>query len=156
MTEKHRTSTLKVIAPRSTPEGVLKSLKQKGSRITKVRKALIEILAATKTPLSVPELLPLLETQDLPVNKTTVYRELDFLLEEKVVIELDLLDGAKRYEILHPDHHHHHLVCTDCGAIECVEMHHDLDEIESRIASSHKFKVTSHLLEFFGLCSKCQ
>lgn len=155
MTTSTPKSRLPIVTPSVTTDGVITSLKEQGFRITKVRKALVELLVTSKTPTSVQELLPKLAAQDLPVNKTTVYRELDFLLENQVIIELDLLDGAKRYEILHPNHHHHHLVCTGCGNIECVEMHHDLDEIEARIATSHQFKVSSHVLEFFGLCSKC-
>jgi Fur family transcriptional regulator, ferric uptake regulator len=146
---------LKIVRPAADTATVVDALKGQGFRITKVRRALLDILTTASHPMSVPELLPALAKCDLMVNKTTVYRELDFLLENQIVLELDLLDGAKRYELLQPDHHHHHLVCTKCGMIECVEMHHDLDEIEARIATNHKFKVSSHVLEFFGLCEKC-
>lgn len=140
---------------KTTGKDLLSLLTDSGHRVTKVRKALLEILASLSTPLTVPQLLEALKQQSLPVNKTTVYRELEFLMAQKVVLEVDLLDGAKRYEIKEAGSHHHHLVCTSCRAIQCVEMHQDLDSLEQKICKKHKFKITSHVLEFFGICESC-
>ena len=130
-------------------------LREEGFRITKVRRAILEIFAAHAHPLSALELIATLKERDLPVNKTTVYRELDFLLENKVISELDLLDGMKRYELLHAGHHHHHIVCTRCKKIQCIEMNNDLDDLERSIQRRYRFKVSAHVLEFFGICSVC-
>lgn len=129
-------------------------LKSSGERITKVRRLTIEVLVALKRPLSVSELLFNYKQHDLAVNKTTAYREIDFLLLRKIVREIDLLDGMKRYELIGDDHHHH-LVCTDCKQVRCVEMKHDLDHVERMIKRRHGFSVKSHVLEFFGLCKEC-
>ncbi len=142
----------------STPSkatALLQELRERKFRITKVREAVIELLCESLQPLSAPELLGALGQRSLPVNKTTVYRELDFLVDNKVVSEIDILDGTKRYEVVPPDHHHHHLVCTECGKIQCVEMEHDLDAIERKIQRSYKFRIDSHVLEFFGRCASC-
>ncbi len=133
----------------------LEQLRSLGFRITNVRRGLIEIFGTTQQPLSAIQILNFLKDRSLDVNKTTVYRELDFLMANEVISELDLLDGMKRYELRHANHHHHHLVCTSCQKIQCVEMNNDLDEVESRIKSRYHFNVKVHVLEFFGLCSKC-
>ncbi len=69
---------------------------------------------------------------------------------------LDTIDGKKRYEVLGEHEHHHHMICTTCRAIRCVEMANDLDTLEAEIFTKFKFKVESHTLEFFGVCQKCQ
>jgi Fur family ferric uptake transcriptional regulator len=133
----------------------LDHLKSRGFRITNVRRVVMEIFSAASQPISALQLLSSLKERSLNVNKTTVYRELEFLMLNKVISELDLLDGMKRYELLHADHHHHHLVCTSCQKIQCVEMNNDLDEIEALIKRRYQFHVKAHVLEFFGVCSNC-
>lgn len=146
--------TLSVVNDRAASK--LETLKSNGFRLTKVRKALVEILGQNISPLSAIELLELLKNYDLAVNKTTVYRELEFLLNNKVILELDLLDGMKRYELIDEGHHHHHLVCTSCRKIQCIGMKNDLDHLEQNISQQYSFHIESHVLEFFGRCLACQ
>lgn len=137
-------------------ELLLESLKSRGHRMTKVRRAMLEILCKSKVPMAAAELILALNRRSLEVNKTTVYREIDFLQEQKIVREIDLMDGKKRYEVQGEHDHHHHMICTSCKAIRCMEMHHDLDALEAQILEKFHFKVTSHTLEFFGVCQSCR
>lgn len=135
-------------------EAVFEDLRGRGFRLTPSRKAIITMILDTAQPLSAPEILGKLKTVRRSVNKTTVYRELDFLAAQRVISEIDILDGTKRYEAF-STHHHHHLVCTSCKAIECVEVCGDLKPLEKRIRNSHNFLITGHVLEFFGVCRRC-
>ena len=137
-------------------EDILNTIRHNGNRITKVRRALIKIFCDCTSPKTALELQALLKKARLVVNKTTVYRELEFLLTQNIIGEIDLIDGMKRYELKIGQGHHHHLVCTTCNTIKCVEMEHDLDKLERRIERKHGFIVTSHVLEFFGQCQDCQ
>ena len=134
---------------------ILEQLQQGGNRLTKVRRAVVELVCRHKSPLSAAEIITALKRRSLEVNKTTVYREIHFLLEKRILREVDLLEGMKRYEILDESGHHHHMICLKCRSIQCIEMGHDLDAIEAQIFKSHDFKVLSHTLEFVGLCGKC-
>lgn len=137
------------------PEALVTQLKEKGFRITKARKAILEILISAERPLSAQEIGMLLERRTLSANKTTIYRELDFLVAQRSISQVDLLDGVKRYEPLHLGHHHH-LVCTRCRGIQCVKICGDLKALERTIGAAHGFTVESHTLEFFGICSGCR
>jgi len=88
----------------------------------------------------------------LSVNKTTVYRQLEKYVAEGKIIEVELGDGKKRFELKNLDHHHH-LICDVCGCIEDIELNEGglMDEINKK----SKFKVEKHSLEFFGVCNKC-
>jgi len=134
---------------------ILQSLQRKGHKLTKVRKAIIQMLLAGRSPCAAPEMLARLADLGLAVNKTTVYRELLFLKERKVITELEFGEGKKRYELM-PKDHHHHLVCVSCKKIEDIPLHKDLDREEQAIAKQKRFKILNHSLEFFGLCAKCQ
>src|SRR3990167_4015653 len=45
---------------------------------------------------------------------TTVYRSLESLVGLGLVQAVDFGDGEKRYELVEPGEHHHHLVCQRC------------------------------------------
>lgn len=137
-------------------QDVLSNIRQKGFRLTKVRRAVLKALSEKKTPLSAMQVSESLRKLNILVNKTTVYREIEFLHSQGIIREIDLLDGKKRYELLIEDNHHHHAVCNSCNEIQCIEMERDLDALENHIFSEHGFKVLSHALEFFGICKKCQ
>lgn len=141
----------------ATEEELIQELRRRGHRITKVRQEMVKILVKHERvhPVSVADMLHALEERSLSVNKTTVYRELEFLIGEKMVREVDLLEGWKRYEVITSGDHHHHLVCTRCSAILCVDMHEDLAALEMEIGKRFNFRIQSHQLEFFGRCDSC-
>ena len=134
---------------------ILERLKSRGYRLTRARKAIIEILLGSRQPLDVNAVRVLLTEKNLNVNKTTVYRELDFLKGENLIREIQLGDGKRRYEVLGDDHHHH-LVCMNCDMVECVELERCMEEEERRIFEKSSFRAINHSLKFFGLCAKCQ
>jgi Fe2+ or Zn2+ uptake regulation protein len=125
-------------------------------RNTQVRKSLLKLLSKNKEPISVQEILADFLKENLVVNKTTVYRQISSLLKDSVVREIRLNDRSVRYELVDKDDHHHHLVCLKCKKIEEISFKEDLERQERIIAQDKKFKVLSHTLEFFGVCSKCQ
>ncbi|MFX6011468.1 transcriptional repressor, partial [Acinetobacter baumannii] len=55
---------------------------------------------------------------------TTVYRSLEALEKLDLVQSVDIGDGERRYEVIEPGEHHHHIICTDCHSSvhldECV------------------------------------
>jgi len=88
------------------------------------------------------------------VNISTVYRTLDLLKQLGLVTETDFGDGRLRY---HPvvKGHHHHLVCTGCGAVT------DLDEsalarLQDVLLNRYSFAADLRHLAIFGLCEKCK
>ena len=139
--------------PRSSTK--LTQLRAAGHRITKVREAVMTIFETATEPPSADEIISALKRRRISVNKTTVYRELDFLLAKQLIREIDLLEGKKRYELFDGSHHHH-LVCLECRTIQCIEMDNDLDAVEKDLLKNAGFEVKSHTLEFFGVCARCR
>ena len=63
-------------------------------------------------------------------------------------------DGQTRYEAAVGRHHHDHLICTRCGTI--VEFENDRIEALQDAGAPARLRVTSHKMELYGLCQKCQ
>lgn len=126
----------------------------KHDRITPARMATCAYFETQSEPVDYGQVLNYLKDNNVSVNKTTVYRQLDYLLQKGLIRELDFGEGKKRYELAKG--HHHHLICVNCNDIQCVEIKEDFEDQEIEIGKKTNFKISGHRLEFFGLCSACQ
>lgn len=131
------------------------ALRTQGHKITKNRTAILEYLSHKEKPISAEEILEHIKSEHQDVHKTTIYRELFFLLEHDFIKEIEFGDGKKRYEIAINRPHHHHIVCVNCKKVEDIPLEKELEEQENRIEEITNYKLTSHMLEFFGLCPNC-
>ena len=136
-------------------EELFYTIKRYRLRLTKTRRALVELFVATRTPLSVPRLLDELAAMTIHVNKTTVYRELKRLAAIGIVKSVQLQDRKQYFELATSDHHHH-FVCIECDEVEDILFDEfDLARQEETLARKKGFSVFRHSLEFFGLCKMC-
>lgn len=132
---------------------ILNQLKQEGFRSTKVRQALLEILWSETCLLSLIEIQQRLRARKLRPNRSTLYRELKFLTEKKI-LNKNSIAGKDLYEL--PRDHHHHLVCVECGELTKVELESHLREEEKKLEKQFGFRIARHELEFYGVCEGCQ
>ncbi|MFQ5493355.1 MAG: Fur family transcriptional regulator [Candidatus Dojkabacteria bacterium] len=134
---------------------VLELIKTKKFRLTKPRKQIIEYIWGSDQPVSPVQIASSLRAS---VDKATVYRTLEFLVDLKLIESNVYEDKIVRYEKT-IDKHHHHLVCKNCGSIEHIaskrlEKHLKLRQLA--LSKRHSFTVTDHVLEFYGKCRNCK
>jgi len=123
---------------------------------TKIRQFVLSALSESKYPLSSLELYNLVLAQNLECDRSTIYRQLDKLVKENLILELDLMDGKKRYEIK-KQNHHHHLICNNCKKAICITLpENSLEQLIILPIMENGFTITSHILEFFGVCRDCK
>lgn len=137
----------------SSVEHILDTLRNQGFRITKTRKSIISAFVLSKKPLSAPKLEQKLSVFGHRVNKTTIYREIEFLLEQNIIQKVRLDFESDLYE-LSARPHHHHVICTECGLIEDVKIRQE-KAILASVESQTSLSITDHALEFYGLCTQC-
>ncbi len=126
---------------------------KKGLKNTEARSAVVMVLSNTNEPLDVSGIKSELEKLDIKVDQATVYRILNTFYEKGIIKRIEIGEGKYRYEI--EKDHHHHLICTNCGRIEDIEI--DLSsDFDKEIEKKNGFLVKSHSLEFFGICKNCQ
>jgi Fur family ferric uptake transcriptional regulator len=124
-----------------------------GGRLTKIKKAIIDVLSENRCLLSKQVLVEKLKTKKIKPDRSTVYRELQFLTKNRVIIK-NTITGTDYFEITQDCHHH--LVCMGCNSINRVEIGNYLEKQEKQIAKQNKFNIINHSLEFYGYCHKCQ
>jgi len=128
----------------------------KDTRLTKGSQKVLQALAKVKNLATAQAIHAQLRDQgdDAP-GLTTVYRSLESLVGIGMVQSVELGDGEKRFELVEPGEHHHHLVCERCK--ECIHLEKCfVEEIEAAVRSRYGFEITNHILELFGVCKKCR
>jgi Fe2+ or Zn2+ uptake regulation protein len=134
---------------------ILDYLKVKGYKSSSIRAEILSLLLESRSQLSTVEIINNLSAKSLKPNKTTVYRELDMLVQESVIGQINA--GEKKLYELKPDlGHHHHLICTSCQIVDCVKIPENFHQMEDDMSQKLGFKIKNHIMEFFGECGKCQ
>ncbi len=138
-------------------------LKKKGLKVTNQRLLVLEVLSGNRDRHMTAEDIYELVKEDYPdIGLATIYRTVQLLLEMQLVDRINLDDGCVRYEIgqnlyedAHGKHHHHHLVCKECGKV--LPFKDDLlEELERHIEEETGFHVLDHELKFYGQCRECR
>src|SRR3989339_2180101 len=124
-----------------TIEKIYNQIKAQGFKLTKTRQAIIALLFNTCPPLSATDIALELKKNKINKNRTTIYRELCFLLEHQIANKIQLGENNPRYEI--SPEHHHHLICRKCGQIKRITLEKHLHKQEEKIYKKNKFKVLS-------------
>lgn len=132
------------------------ALRTQGHKITKNRTAILSFLSSQEKPITAEDILTHIQEEHQAVNKTTIYRELFFLLEHNFIKEVEFGDGKKRYEIAINRPHHHHIVCVNCRRVEDIPLDQEFEDQKEKIEHATGFTVSSHMLEFFGVCKNCK
>lgn len=129
-------------------------LRDSDLKVTPARLAILKLLERTETPVDVASIITYLDKHAIKTDPATVFRIMNIFTERGIAKQIQLLEGKTRYELA-ANADHHHLVCTKCGDIQDIS-DCNIDGLEKDIEKKKQFKVTSHSLEFFGLCSNCQ
>lgn len=124
------------------------------TRDTRQKRALAAALADADGFRSAQDLFAELRARGETVGLTTVYNQLRALAEAGQIDTLRTEDGETLYRRCGSDHHHHHLVCRDCGRTVEVEGP-EVEGWAERVAGEHGFVDVAHTVEILGTCGAC-
>jgi Fur family ferric uptake transcriptional regulator len=132
-----------------------KYLKEKDLKLTAQRELILETFLKHHDHISAEELFQKAREKQEHVGFATVYRTLKHLTQCGLARELDFGDGRIQYEQELDRQHHDHMICTQCGTyIEFLNP--QIEELQDQVSRKHGFKITSHRMQLYGLCQKCQ
>ena len=95
------------------------------------------------------------------IGVTTVYRQLDKMVEEGLVNKYTLDSKSSAcYEYVDVEHHSHslkkcyHCKCDKCGKV--IHLHcSEIEELNRHIEDEHGFVINFKRTVFYGLCDEC-
>lgn len=118
---------------------------------------MVDLLAECGQPVTLPQILG----RRADLAQSTAYRLLSELALAGVVRRIVTSDDHSHFELAEDltGHHHHHLICSQCGVVVDFAVPAGLEElIESAtptIEAANGFVVDSHRLDLVGRCRGC-
>ena len=100
---------------RKSKKAIFQELKKAGLRMTRHRRAIVEILAERQDHPSVRQVYDKMRKNDPGISLATVYNTLNMLVKMKLLKEIDFEETDNRYDTNLESHIN--LICTICGSI---------------------------------------
>jgi len=131
----------------------------RGAQLTPLRRQVLRLVLAAEQPMGAYALLDQLREERGVAAPPTVYRALDFLLEQGLIHKLERLNAflpcveAGHAHAGH-DHQHQFLICTICSATTELTDHavaHALQAAAARVG----FRPARMTVEVEGICARC-
>ena len=130
---------------------------------TKQRAELLGYLASKSGEhVTVADICKHFEEKGKPIGTTTVYRQMDRMVEEGIVNKY-ILDGTTSacYEYISSDEHEHsvkqcyHCKCEKCGKL--IHMHcEEIEMLFKHISDEHEFIIDPRRTVLYGVCESCR
>jgi Fur family ferric uptake transcriptional regulator len=128
-------------------------LRALGFRSTPQRLAILKVMDDARGHLAPSEIVDQVQ-QNIPgINESTVYRTLELLVREGLILDTHLGSGQIVYEVAHTKHHH--LLCRNCGKEEVIQGE-ELADLYAHFERHTGYQIDSVHMTFFGLCPDCQ
>ena len=87
------------------------------------------------------------------ISLGTVYRNLQLLAEQGLLLERKVGNRPARYEANR--YPHYHICCLRCGALEDLSIPYQ-KVLDRRVQKMVQYKLREHRMEFYGICAQCQ
>ena len=127
--------------------------------ITKQHELVLNVLKSVGGHITAQSIAKKLDENGNYVGVSTVYRQLDKLVESGKVRKYIVEDGKSAcYEYVGESgdcQRHYHLKCSGCGRLLHVECEY-LDKIEAHILEHHGFVLNNEKTVLYGMCEDCR
>ncbi|MFB6325931.1 transcriptional regulator Zur [Pantoea deleyi] len=128
---------------------------QRGVRLTSQRAEVLRLMAEQPGSISAYDLLDQLRVSEPQAKPPTVYRALDFLLEQGFIHRVE---SNNSYVMCHhfeaPAHTSVMLVCDRCAAVT-EKQAQGVETIIATLAGEAQFALRHSVIEAHGLCKNC-
>lgn len=130
---------------------------QNGVRLTELREQILRLIWQSHKPLGAYLLMNLLEEHSdrERVAPPTVYRTLDFLIDQGLIHKVHSLNAYVGCSSPNRQRCNALFICSDCGVTEEVP-NNSIQQAINLSASQHKFTVENQMLEIMGKCQPCR
>jgi Fur family transcriptional regulator, ferric uptake regulator len=119
------------------------------------RLQVLEVVGGSNCPLSAGDIYNVLERTQA-MNRVTVYRILDLLVEHKILERLSTGGRAAYYGLAPNEHHlpHAHFYCSRCGQMDCLRP--EILSIDSELLKkTFPGEIARVEIRVDGICKNC-
>ncbi|GEQ98761.1 transcriptional repressor [Iodidimonas gelatinilytica] len=127
---------------------------RRGVRLTETRQKVLELIWGDHAAVKAYDLLEQLSGPGRSVRPPTIYRALEFLLENGLIHRIESLNAYVGCPQPGGQHSSQFLICDTCSIV--IELTGaDVARAVADEATSHGFEITRQTIEVHGLCGPC-
>lgn len=130
----------------------MEALRDRGARMTTVRRALLSAMVAAEGHVTADDLADRVRSEHPDVHLSTIYRTLDSLERLGLVDHVHLGHGRAVYHLA--DEPHQHLVCEVCGAVTEVP-DAIFEPLAAELRLRYGFTIRPSHFAVLGRCRRC-
>jgi Fur family zinc uptake transcriptional regulator len=127
---------------------------RQGAQFTELRRCVLSLILEAEAPLTAYQLLDRLRETRKGAVPPTVYRALDFLMEQRLIHKIERLNAF--IPCVESGHRHpvQFLICRQCGTVVEIEDHAAAQALE-HAAEREGFHAHNTVVEIEGTCAAC-
>ena len=135
-------------------DSAAKACAARGARLTELRRQVLALMLDSDGPLTAYQLLDRLREMRERAVPPTVYRALDFLMEQRLIHKVERLNAFMPCSDTEHDHPAQFLICRQCGRVAEIEDRVAAEALE-HAAERRGFHARSAVVEIDGTCAAC-
>lgn len=144
-------------------ETYLNILRQKGLKVTPLRKAILDAFQSKRSALTADQLFVSVRKEVPRAGLQSIYRNLVDFQEAGIAEEVLMGKRGSVFALCNNFlGHHHHLICRSCGRSEEINpcaidsAIRAMNRSFRRIGKKIRFRIERHFLQLEGICDVCQ
>lgn len=126
----------------------------RGAKLTPIRREILEMIWASHKAVKAYDLLDQLKPVDRTAKPTTVYRALDFLLEQGLIHRVESLNAFVGCSCSERKHEQLLLICSACEQVEERPAPKVMTALDQEMAEAG-FIIHRKAIEVHGICARC-
>ena len=119
-------------------------------RNTIQKKIILDSIKNTKSHPNVNELLKIVKEKDSTIGKSSIYRNLNSMVEDGSVKLILTNSNSKRYD--GDISNHNHFVCNKCNKVIDIMNEKTIDK---KLEKEYNFIIQEKSTTYFGICNDC-
>ncbi|SFR71266.1 Fur family transcriptional regulator [Anaeromicropila populeti] len=121
-------------------------------KFSRQREAIKSYLAQTTSHPTAATIYEELRTDHPNISLGTVYRNLNFLVEQGEILKISCDDGSDHFD--GNTNPHYHFVCTSCHQVSDLDLP-DMEHVNVLASANFAGKIVGHTTYFYGTCPQC-
>lgn len=127
---------------------------RQGARLTELRRRVLCLILEAECPLTAYQLLDRLKETHKGAVPPTIYRALDFLMEQRLIHKVERLNAFIPCAETGHQHPVQFLICRECGRVAEIDNRTSTKALE-HAAEREGFHLRNAVVEIEGTCAAC-
>ena len=121
---------------------------------SKQREIILEVIKENRIHPTAEEIYNIVIKKEPQISKSTVYRNINILVEQGKIKQLKMAIGPDRYDYLHDNHYH--AICDKCGKVFDFKYNFNNKEISKELQKQIGMEMEVHSITIYGICEDCK